>query len=191
MSLSYDEMYNISGGIYVAFKNNKDKSVKTFTINHGQKKRESMKVFFPMGYETWTRENFIIANLYIQFNNSPSSLISSFETLKNTPKQSIMKFKDEILMYRKYLIEDIERIKLYETKIDANYIINEYVTNKVKWYTFYFYVMYSGLDIGLIEKSRINKFLLIKIKKLLLYVTFSEKSASLIKTLINDSIKFD
>jgi len=188
MSISFNDMYNITAGMNTAFTTPKIKR-RTLTINHNQKKRDKMKFSFPVSkYEEWTRENFIIANLYVNFNRSSSSISSAMSELSAIDKEQVMGFKNEIIYYRKFLKEDLERIFSEEGNIDLEYMIEEYRTHKIKWFTFYFYLIGTGQDIEKISRSRINGILIKKIEKMLLYVTFSEKSIIEMRELINSRI---
>ena len=189
MSLSYNEMYNITAGIYMVFSSPKN-NVRTLSVNHRQKKRDTLEAIFPTNdYSNYTRENFIITNLYMQFHSSPSSLIGSIEKLRDIDKKDVWKFKDEIIHYRRYLQEDLNKIKTQEgNNPGLDYMVKEYRNNNIKWYTFYFYLVVSNTDIEELSKSRVNGFLIRKIQKLLLYVTFSEKSMLLVKEILKDTI---
>lgn len=189
MSLSYDLMYNATAGIQLAFTTKT--SSRLLSVNHRTKKRNQMLKIFPVNtFDTWTKENFILANLYINFTKAPSSLQSTIEFLKDVDEKEVYKFKNEIINYKDFLIQDIKRIKLEEgDNPGIDYMIQEYRNNKIKWYTFYFYLVVSGSDIEKIQRSRLNGYLIKKIKKLLLYVSFSDKSMMLIKELLKDNIK--
>ncbi|MHB8097972.1 MAG: hypothetical protein ACYDD5_00070 [Sulfuricurvum sp.] len=188
MGLSYNELYNISAGIFMAFTNKTDKRI--LTVNHPKSKRDNLEKIFPVSkYKDYTKENFIVTVLYVNFMKAPSSLIGCFEMLSNLEDKEALGFKNKIISYRKYLIDDIEKIKIEQgTNVSLDYMITEYRNNNINWYTFYFYLIASGQSIDDLEKSRLNGYLLKKIKKLLLYVTFSEKSILLIRELLQDSI---
>jgi len=189
MGLSYNEQYNICSGIFMAFNNKSNKRI--LSVSHGKEKREIMKQIFPYKqYESWTKENFILACLYIMFTKSPSSLNSSYELLVDIEEKNIMKFKNEILYYKKYLIDDINRINIESFDVSLDYIISEYRLGKIKWYTFYFYILVNN-EMEKINKSRINKHLMEKINKLLLYITFSEKSVLEIRKLMKENISIN
>lgn len=186
--LAYKDMYNITCGILMAFKNNSDKRL--LSVNHPLKKMNSFEQIFPVSkYSEWTRENFIIAVLYINFYKSPSSINSCIDLLRDLDKSDVLRFKNEIINYRTFLIQDIEKLKIDSEHINIDYMTNLYRNNRIKWYTYYFYIIVSGQDINKLLSSRINGHLLRKIKILLLYVTFSEKTMLLVKELLNDIIE--
>jgi hypothetical protein len=189
LSLNYSEQYSIGAGIYFAF--NTKNSKRTLSVSHGKAKRDKMKAVFPYKhYEEWSRENFIIASLYIMFIKKPSSLISTFSELKDLDEKEVMKFKNEIIHYRKFLMEDIKMLQIQEGNSPSFEVIKKmYRKNEIKWFTFYFYIIVKGIDIGELEKSRIDGFLFRNIKKLLLYITFSQKSMMEIKALMKDTIQ--
>jgi len=188
--LSYNEQYNIMGGVYFAFNSKSTKAKRTLSVSHGKQKRDKMKAVFPYKqYEEWTKENFVIASLYINFVKKPSSLISAFSELKDLDEKEVMTFKNEIIHYRKFLKEDIEKIKMMEPSPSYEFMADLYRKNEVKWYTFYFFVIVKNINIDKIMKSRIDGFLFKSIKSLLLYVTFSQKSMMEIQELMKDTIE--
>jgi len=187
--LSFNDQYNIMGGIYFTF-NNKKQNKRSLSVSHSQKKRDNMKNIFNYSkYEDWTKENFIVACLYINFIKKPSSFISSFEELNELDKKVAYSFKNEIIHYRKFFREDLEKIKIEEGGLSFEYIRNAYRKNEIKWYTFYFYLLASNQDISKLEKSRIDAFLYRRITKMLLYITFSQKSIIEMRELIKDVIE--
>jgi hypothetical protein len=188
--LSYNDQYNILAGIYFTFTNGKSNK-RTLSVNHGKAKRDKMKGLFPYkNYELWTKENFIIASLYIMFTNKPSSFITACEMLTELDEKKAMEFKTEIIHYRKFLKEDIEKLILENgTSLNLEIMKSYYRKNTIKWYTFYFYIVVSNQDRNKIKKSKIDGFLLKNIEKLLLYITFSEKSMMEVKALMQDNIE--
>jgi hypothetical protein len=189
MGLSYYDMYNISSGIQLAF--TRKTSKRLLTVSHGKNKRDQMEKVFPVSkYKDWSRENFIVACLYINFIKSPSSFEDGLVLLRDLDEKEVFKFKNEIINYRKFLTEDINRIKVEEgSNPGLDYMIKEYRENRIKWYTFYFYLVVSNTDMEKLSRSRLNGFLLKKIKRLLLYITFSEKSMLMVKELMKDGIE--
>jgi hypothetical protein len=185
-------MYNITAGIFSCFSAKKsDKRV--LTVNHSREKRDKMEMLFPVNkYNSSTKENFVLFNLYINFKEGPSSLMSSIEKLRDLDIKKALAFKNEIINYRKFLKEDIDRINIEESVVDVNYMINEYRNNKIHWFTLYFYLESSnekGASMEELSKSRINGMLIRKIEHLLLYVSFSEDSKKAIKELMQNRIK--
>jgi len=190
MGLFYSEQYSIASGIHTAFKAKGNKRI--LTINHGSEKREKMKSQFPYKkFESFTRENFIITVLYIQFSKSPSSFGKLYKELKTVEKKDVQEFKNKIIYYKKYMKDDIDIIQLEKgNNVDLDYIVGLYREKKIEWFTFYFFILFFSADsLEKVKKSRIDGSLIKSIEKLLLYVTFSEKGMSYIKTLMKDEIK--
>lgn len=192
MSIGYDHLYNITAGIHSAFASKKI-GKRVLSVNHPRKKRDSIEKIFPTNkYNNTTKENFVLYNLYINFKEGPSSLIGAVDKLRDLEISKAIKFKNEIINYRKFLKEDIDRINIEESTVNLNYMINEYRQNRIKWFTFYFYLEISnepGASLEELNKSRINSHLIHKIEKLLLYVSFSDKSKNKVKELMSDRIK--
>ena len=191
MSIGFDTMYNITAGIHSAFAS-KTLGKRTLSVNHSRTKRDQISMLFPSNtYNSTTKENFVLFNLYINFKESPSSLMTAIEKLRDLDVKKALKFKNEIINYRKFLKEDIDRINLEESSISLQYMMDEYRTNKIHWFTFYFYLEVSdepGATIEELSKSRINGMLIRKIEKLLLYVSFSDESKQTVKQLMQDRI---
>ena len=189
MSIGYDNMYNISAGIFSTFNSSSNK--KLYYVNHSREKKDRMKNIFPIRkYNNTTKENFIIHNLYINFKESPSSLESLFSKLQDLDTKKSLQFKDEIKNYKKYLKEDIERIYIEESSVNMNYMMTQYRTNKIKWFTLYFYLLAKYGEIpNSLKESRINSVLILKIEKLLIYLKFSDTSINEMSVLISDRIE--
>jgi hypothetical protein len=187
-------MYNISAGIFSAF-NSKNTKAKVYAVNHSQEKRDRMKNIFPIKkYNNFTKENFIFYNLYVNFHYSPSSLESLYEKLNTLDISKALSFKNEIINYKKFLREDIERINIEESNISIGYMINQFRKNKIRWFTLYFYILSIGNTIENtpeISKSRINKKAVEKIQKLLLYVSFSDESIKEFSKLMRNTIEIE
>jgi len=192
MSIGYNEMYNVTAGIFTCF-SAKKVGKRLLTINHPRKKREKMEKVFPVSkYNLMTKENFVLANLYVNFKETSSSLNGTIDKLRDLDEKKMLKFKNEIINYRKFLNEDIDRINIEESSVSLSYMIDEYRANRIHWFTFYFYIEASGEEGASLEeigKSRINSVLVRKIQKLLLYVTFSDASKASIKKLMSNRIE--
>lgn len=149
------------------------------SVGHSQEVLDKNKKFFPYSkYESYTKENFVLCCLYIMFYKSPSSINSMFSFLKDIDKDEVQAFKNNLLNYKQIIINDVELIS-QNNSIDK--VFELYQKNKIQFYSLWWYLKYNNIDIEKIEESRIRGRLLQKIKSLLLYVTFSEKSLEYIK----------
>ena len=191
MSIGFNEMYNVTAGIFSVF-SAKEPKKRVLSVNHSIEKRDKMSLIFPSNkYSVATKENFVLYILYINFKESPSSLMGSIDNLRDLDIKKALKFKNEIINYKKFLKEDIDKILIEEDNICLSYMINEYKKNKIHWFTLYFYIEASdeeGSSFKEISKSRINKKLVANIEKLLLYVSFSENSKKMIQEIMKDTI---
>ena len=188
--MTYEEQYDIATGIFNTF--NKGLKRKTMKVNHGQKKRDSLKSIFPYKkYEKYTREVFILACLHISFNRMPSSVTEMYTELNNIEMSDIQTFRDSISQYRKYLKDDLETlITLYGTNVSLEQITSEYRNKSIKWYTWYFYLLVSNSEEEVMN-SRVNGILYAKVKSLLLFVSFSEKSIQLTNRILSKNLSLD
>ena len=181
--LSYSQQYDISQGIFLAFKNNLN--TKQLNVNHSDKVRTKYRYMFPSKFETYTKENFIIMCLYICFKKSPSSFEKLIDIMRNIDfVADVLKFKDSLINYRLYLNNDINYIREVYGAGNVSILFNDYMKNKINFYTLWFYIKYSNYNI---EFTNIQKIHINKIKVMLLYVTFSEQSLKYINTLFEQS----
>lgn len=181
--LSFNEQYNISQGIFLAFKNNAKK--RQLSVNHSEHVREKYRYMFPSRFETFTKENFIIMCLYVCFKKAPSSFEKFLDNIRDIDfVNDVLKFKDTLINYKLYLSRDIDYIKESFGEGNKDILFNEYSKNKINFYTLWFYLRYSNYD-G--DYSNIQTIHINRIKVMLLYVTFSEQSLFHIKDLFNQS----
>jgi hypothetical protein len=183
--LTFNEQYDISNGIFLAFKNNVKQ--RQLSVGHGSTVRERYQKIFPTKYETFTKENFIITCLWICFKKSPSSYDSFLDILKELNfTTDVLPFKNSIINYKHFLQQDIAYLQSINGRGTVHSIFNEYINNKIKFYTLWFYIKYSNnleYNFNYIQNISINK-----IKVLLLYITFTESSMQTVTQLFNESI---
>jgi Fe2+ or Zn2+ uptake regulation protein len=191
MSLSYFEMYNAAAGIYMTFSNTSKNKKRLLTVKHTENKRQKMKSVFPVNkYKLWTKENFIIACLYVNFKKSPSSLYKAIEFLDEIEDSEVHKFKNEILYYKKYVKEDMDHVLITEgTGVSTDFMIKEYRNNNIQWYTLHFFLLAKNESLDDYLSSRVNAKLIRSIKNLLLYITFSDKSVQNMKSLLRSTVE--
>jgi hypothetical protein len=187
--LSYYDQYQIVNGIFFTFTENRTK--RGLSVSHTQKKIDSLKKKFPyQKYEQFTKENFIVLNLYIQYHLSPSSVQDVLRHLLELDFQNdVMPFKNDIVNYRAFLSAQIKHLRDSYGKPTVEDVFDAYRKKKISFYTLWFYLIYSGYDLykSFEGFSRIQVRELQKIKNLLLYVTFSEKSLEYIKVLFSET----
>jgi len=191
VSISYRDFYNITAGIYTTFVNKKANK-KSYVVNHNEEKRNSIKELTPYNkFYLATKENLVIANLYINFKQSPTSLMDAFKKLAVLDMKEAIKFKNEIINYRKLSNDDINSIMHEETNITLNYMLNKYKLKQIHWFTLYFFIIQNskeGLNDPLIKNSIINNKVINKIKKLKLYITFSSNGLEEINKLYENKM---
>lgn len=193
--LNYHEQYQIVNGIFYAFSKNSTKRI--LNVNHTQKKIDSMKSRFPhYKFEQFTKENFIVLNLYINFKLSPSSVEDVLKHLLELEfNTDVLPFKNAIVRYREVLSAHIKYLRETYGKPSTEEIFEAYRKKKIEFYTLWFYLIYTGhnlyheIDVKMF--GRANSRELQKIKNILLYVTFSEKSLEYIKLLLDESDLLD
>ena len=180
--LNYSLMYKISSGIFLTFKN-PDKLRKS--MRHSDKTIEKFKALYPLKFcSEMTKDNFILLNIYINYKYKPSSLNSLLEKLNSINKENkiykeFLKFKDRVLNYKYYLVQDIKFLT-NQDEINLKTMFDFYKKNEINFYTFYFWIISQNISDDEI-KSRIMKTEIKKIKAILQYITFPEKIIPLLK----------
>jgi hypothetical protein len=176
-------MYNISQGIFLANKNQAKQ--RQLSVGHSEKVRERFRYMFPSRYANYTKENFILTCLWINYAKSPSSFDRFLDILKDLEfNTTVLHFKDSIINYRFHLSNDIGLLKSTYGKPSIQQIFYEYDNKKIQFYTLWFYLKYMDNEF---TPSNIQQLQLNKIKILLLYLTFSEQSLEHIKSLFSES----
>lgn len=180
--LAFNDLYNISQGIFLAFKNNSKQ--RQLSVGHSDKVRQRFRYLFPSRFETYTKENFVLTCLYICFKKAPSSFDRFLEILKDIDfNKDVMAFKDSVKNYKHYIVTDVNYIRENYGSGSKEILFSEYNNNKIHFYTLWFYLKYNNINtFGYIEQIQINK-----LKILFLYLTFSEQSLSYIQELFKES----
>jgi hypothetical protein len=179
-------MYNISQGIFLVNKNQSKQ--RQLSVGHSEKVRERFKYAFPKRYTNFTKENFILTCLYINFSKSPSSFDRFLEILKELDfNTSVLPFKNSIVNYKHFIGEDVNYLKSTYGKPTIEQMFTEYSNHKIHFYTLWFYIRFQVENIDDYKYSNIQQIIINKVKIILLYITFSEESLAYIKSLFNES----
>ena len=189
--LQYNEQYHLLSGIYFTFSNNlKEKSLH---VGHSQQKIDKMKMFLSYKkYETTSKQNFIIINLYTMLLNNITSQHQLMETISNYTDQElkdIYSWKHKIQNFRLHLSKDITHInEKCGGRTDYQSIIQMFRRKEIMFYTCWYYGVYTGINMNEVLKSRRFGKIMKKIQCLLLYISFDEKILQNIKTAFKDSL---
>ena len=184
--IAYNDIYNITAGIYTCFNAKKTQTKKVLKVNHNSKKREELRKFFSNAVSDFSLNDLVFRNLYINMIEPQSSLTSTILKLNQIDELKIKVFKDKIKYYYKYIIDDLEKIKNQNTHLNLDIMVKYYRENEINWFTFYYYLEHSKdskKNKDKIRKSRIDSRLLRKIETLLLYLNLPNKSAIVEETL--------
>ena len=184
--IAYNDIYNITAGIYTCFNAKKTQTKKVLKVNHSSKKREELRKFFSNAVSDFSLNDLVFRNLYINMIEPQSSLTSTILKLNQIDELKIKVFKDKIKYYYKYIIDDLEKIKNQNTHLNLDIMVKYYRENEINWFTFYYYLEHSKdskKNKDKIRKSRIDSRLLRKIETLLLYLNLPNKSAIVEETL--------
>lgn len=183
--LLYKDQYLSFSGIYYAFADNANEKI--LTVSHSSEKINKMSKFYNYRkYSSWTKQNFILLCLYINLKNNVTSQHNMIEILNNISKediQNLIKFKKNIINYRREVYKDINYInEVFGGDIKYSVILKEYRQENINWFTLWYYVIIK-LDKEKLLNSRIYKKLLNKIRVITLYINFNEET---FKKIINN-----
>jgi len=187
--LQYNEQYNILHSVLFTFVNSSKTPLTT--VNHSKEVRDNFKMFYAYSnskYSKYSKLNFKALCLYIAFYKSPNTPNDFVYELNEAKIEDGIGFKKEILDYKRHLVNDFNYlVGNYNTSVTMSIVTKEYIKKNIKWYTFWFYAKKTNNVDNLME-NRLTKHLTRKIKTMLLYVNFSEKSLSIIDDLIVDKL---
>lgn len=181
--LDFKTQYNLSKGIFLAFRNNSDRRM--LSVKDTQKVAERFRFSFGTRYETFTKTNFVILCLFVAFKKSPSSFESFIEQMNSLDfNTDVLAFKDMIMHYKLHLKRDTDLLKEKYGVPSKQQLFQEYRKHNIQFYTLWFYLKYNNM---LDDNTNVQQIELNKIKVLLLYVTFSEEGLLIIKDMVNQS----
>lgn len=185
--LNYVSQYNVSYGVFLTFKNNLSK--RNLSVNHKQAKIDALKTLFPYSkYESFTKENFTAACLYIMYYKSPSSFNKMLDYLHNIDIKDVFAFKHNIINYPIYIEKDINYLREKYSNPSLSNVLDELKNNKIQFFSTFFYLKCNNIDIDeLINKSRVLGNMLQRLKQLMLFITFREEAINKINVLFNES----
>jgi hypothetical protein len=190
--LGFNDQYNVLHGIYITFSGNGKKRL--LVSKHKADTRDKVKGIYPYRkYETWTKENLVLLGLHIMLNEKPSSFQGMLQLLidEDTDKK-VKYFKDIIMNYKSYIIEDVEKIIIkFGEKPTFENMFKLYIDKEIKFYTLWWFLVYSGEDIDSICKLRIKGTIIKRIKQMNLFLTFKESNLVIIKKTLQEKLNLD
>lgn len=187
--LQFNDQYNVLHGIFITFtQNTKSRLV---VSKHKGGTREKVKGIYPYHkYETWTKENLVLLGLMIMLEHKPSSFQGMLQMLHDDEiDQKVKKFKDIIINYKIYITQDVNMIiEEYGEKPTFDVMFKLYTDKKIKFYTLWWYLKYSGADIDSICNMRIKGNIIKRIKQMNLFLTFKESNLEQIKKVLETKL---
>ena len=187
--LQFNEQYNVLHGIFITF--DKNTNSRLLKSTHKQDVRERAKSMYSYKkYETWTKENLVVLGLYIMLRQKPSSFAGLLKELNNDDtKKWVSEFKDKIINYKSYIIQDINFIlETIGEKPTINKIFDLYVDESIQFYTLWWFLKFSGTDLDEIMKTRVKGSLLKRIRQINLFLTYKESNLEYIKRALVDKL---
>lgn len=176
------EFYNIISTIHLSFKNLK----KLSAVKHPESKVLGVVAQLTPQLKNFNKDTFSICCLYTQFSQGPSSINSLVQKMAEVSKQEIHSFRDSIMNYNVYLSEDIKYLKSKYLSPSVEEIALEYTSSKIKFYTYYFYIMKLN-KIEDLKKSRVHSILWNRVLGLMLFVQFKQESVDKILDRISNT----
>ena len=187
--LQFNEQYNVLHGIFITFdKNTKSRLLKS---THKQDVRDRAKSMYSYKkYETWTKENLVVLGLYIMLRQKPSSFSGLLKELNNDDtKIWVSEFKDKIINYKSYIIQDINFIlETTGEKPTTNKMFDLYADESIQFYTLWWFLKFSGVDLDELMKTRVKGTLLKRIRQINLFLTYKESNLEYIKKALVDKL---
>ena len=180
--LAFNEQYNVLHGIYITFSQNSKRRL--LVSKHKWDTREKYQVMYPYKrYETWTKENMVLLGLMIMLDKRPSSFNGMISHLiEDDIDDKVKRFKDIIMNYKSYIVEDVNLIvERYGEKVSVDTMFKLYTDKSIKFYTLWWYLVYSGADIDTLCKHRIKGSTIRAIKQMNLFLTFKESNLDKVK----------
>jgi hypothetical protein len=190
--LGFNDQYNVLHGIYITFSSNNKKRL--LVSNHKADARNTAKLLYPYRrYESWTKENLVLLGLEIMLHKNPSSFHGMLQYMIDDENDKKVKyFKDIIINYKSYINEDVEKINvMFGEKPTFNQMFQLYSEKKIKFYTLWWFLKYSGEDIDSICKMRIKGSIIKRIKQMNLFLTFKESNLEVIKKTLQEKLNLD
>lgn len=187
--LQFNEQYNVLHGIFVTFNNNSNHRI--LVSKHKADVREKAKFVYPYKrYETWTKENLVLLGLQIMLEKKPSSFMGLLKELVDEDTDKKVKyFKDIIMNYKTYIIEDVNMIiQKYGEKPTFDDMFNLYINKHIKFYTLWWYLKFTDADIEKICEMRVKGTVIKRIKQISLFLTFKESNLELIKQILHTKL---
>ena len=187
--LQFNEQYNVLHGIFITF--DKNTNSRLLKSTHKQEVRERAKSMYSYKkYETWTKENLVVLGLYIMLKQKPSSFAGLLKELNNDDtKKWVSEFKDKIINYKSYIIQDINFIlETIGEKPTINKIFDLYIDESIQFYTLWWFLKFSGTDLDVIMKTRVKGSLLKRIRQINLFLTYKESNLEYIKKALVDKL---
>ncbi len=184
--LSYHQQYGLANGIFITYDSQLD--YRLLHSKHGEKVRDKTKPMFPyQKFERATKENFILACVFIMFFKTPTSYRGLIEELREVDMKEVFEFKNSILYYRDYIIKDVDYIsKTYGANVTVQNLLQELSNKNIYFYTMHFFIIFHPeIDINVLRKSRVFGHILRKLNFIMKFLTFKDESVSYVKTVFN------
>ena len=181
--LSYHQQYGIANGIFITYDSQLDGRL--LHSKHGEAVRDKAKPMFPHHkFETSTKENFILACVYIMYFNTPTSFRGLVENLREVDLKEVTLFKNSVLQYRENLVRDVDFIReAYGAGVTVQQLLNELSKRKNRFYTMHFFILFHPeIDIKVLKKSRVFGHIIRKLRFTMKFFTFRDESVDYVKS---------
>jgi len=128
--MTYKEIYTIGQTLIQSYNYNKKlKGINGFS----NKFREITPIH---RYEEWSNKYFTLYSIYLIYKYSITNFGSYIERLKSDETKEFLKWKNDILIYKDYIKNDLSFLKNKYGLLDER-CINDYIEGKIKFYTLY------------------------------------------------------
>ena len=184
--LSFYKQYNLAHSVFLTFQSPE----KRVHSNHSAKIMDRYKNQFPYHkYETSSEKLFLFTCLYVVYTYTPQSFSQMINHLRNVEKKDVANFVQDIKMYQANLKKDIKFLKEnYSDILSKDIILKLYLDDKIKFYTFYFLMLFLGY-LDFLKESRIYNVLYRKIKTIFIFLRLKKENILEIKNFIENELK--
>ncbi len=183
--LLYEQQYNLISGLFLTFSNDtldKDTCI-ALSVNHNVAKRESMmKQYNYRKYSSWTKSNFMLACLYVNFVKGASTFNAAFKLMGNLDEKEVLQFKRDLKFYNISIKDDLIYLrKAYIGSPTCTEIITDYQTGSISWFTTYEYVKTKDENL-----TRLQKKIILKMKTMRRFLSLNDDIMKTIRDLTNN-----
>lgn len=189
--LPFNEQYNVLHGVFITFSSDLDHRL-LLSKHKGPVRDRAKSMYSYSRFETWTRENLVLAAIMIMLENKPASFYGMFDYMGEDLDERVKIFREHVLNYRTYIRDDVELIKTtFGEKPPIEEVFKLYTDKKIKFYTLWWFSQYSGCDMSKVYSSRIMGSVFKRLKQTNLFLTYKSENLKMIQDIMTVKLDLD